>query len=70
MVTTVVFAQVYAARANMRPLVVARDGGQLESTSMVDNYPGFKDGVDAVDLILALKGQVIHRLGWDPAYDS
>ena len=51
-------AAVYAARANMQPLVVARDGGQLESTSIVDNYPGFKDGVDAVDLILALTGQV------------
>ena len=52
-------AAVYAARANMLPLVVARDGGQLESTSMVDNYPGFKDGVDAIDLILALTGQVL-----------
>ena len=37
-------AAVYAARANMMPLVVARDGGQLESTSQVDNYPGFEVG--------------------------
>ena len=30
-------AAIYAARAGMAPLVVARDGGQLESTSAVDN---------------------------------
>ena len=30
-------AAVYAARAEMQPLVVARDGGQLESTSSIDN---------------------------------
>merc|ERR1712129_50958 len=35
-------AAIYAARAEMQPLVVAKDGGQLESTSMVDNYPGFE----------------------------
>ncbi|KAJ1459802.1 hypothetical protein M885DRAFT_613400 [Pelagophyceae sp. CCMP2097] len=50
-------AAVYAARADLAPLVVARDGGQLESTSWVDNYPGFVDGVDAVGLIQSLEGQ-------------
>jgi len=50
-------AAVYAARAEMAPLVVARDGGQLESTSMIDNYPGFEEGVDAVELIQRLVAQ-------------
>lgn len=50
-------AAVYAARAGMSPLVVARDGGQLEGTSSVHNYPGFDEGVDAVDLIQRLERQ-------------
>jgi len=50
-------AAVYAARAEMSPLVVARDGGQLEGTSKVDNYPGFDEGVDAVDLVQRLERQ-------------
>jgi thioredoxin reductase (NADPH) len=50
-------AAIYAARADMQPLVVSKDGGQLESTSWIDNYPGFEDGVDAVDMILRLNKQ-------------
>merc|ERR1719247_3422871 len=50
-------AAIYAARAAMQPLVIAKDGGQLESTSMIDNYPGFEDGVDAVEMILRLNKQ-------------
>ena len=50
-------AAVYAARGGMAPLVVARDGGQLESTSAIDNYPGFADGIDAVELLLSLQRQ-------------
>jgi len=50
-------AAVYAARAGMAPLVVARDGGQLEGTSWVHNYPGFDEGVEAIDLIQRLERQ-------------
>jgi len=50
-------AAIYAARAEMQPLVIAQDGGQLESTSTIDNYPGFEDGVDAVEMILKLNKQ-------------
>ena len=57
-------AAVYAARADMAPLVVARDGGQLEGTSSVHNYPGFDEGVDAVDLIQRLERQAA-RFGAD-----
>ena len=55
-------AAVYAARAEMAPLVVARDGGQLEATSTVDNYPGFEEGVDAVELVAKL-GRQAARFG-------
>ncbi len=46
----------------MSPLVVARDGGQLEATSNVDNYPGFDEGVDAIELIQRLGNQVRYFL--------
>eukprot|EP00629_Pelagomonadales_sp_RCC1024_P011891 CAMPEP_0119282608 /NCGR_PEP_ID=MMETSP1329-20130426/27010_1 /TAXON_ID=114041 /ORGANISM="Genus nov. species nov., Strain RCC1024" /LENGTH=389 /DNA_ID=CAMNT_0007283271 /DNA_START=100 /DNA_END=1266 /DNA_ORIENTATION=+ len=57
-------AAVYAARTDLKPLVIARDGGQLEGTSKVDNYPGFQDGVDAVELLQQLEGQG-RRFGMD-----
>ncbi|KAJ8598607.1 hypothetical protein CTAYLR_001708 [Chrysophaeum taylorii] len=50
-------AAVYAARADLEPLVIARDGGQLEATSRVDNFPGFDEGVDAVDLVNRIERQ-------------
>jgi glycine/D-amino acid oxidase-like deaminating enzyme len=50
-------AALYAARADLQPLVLSSDGGQLESTSWVDNYPGFAEGVDAVTMLLALQTQ-------------
>ena len=50
-------AAVYAARAGMDPLVVSKDGGQLEATSRIDNFPGFEEGVDAVDLLIGLTHQ-------------
>jgi len=52
-------AAVYAARAEMNPLVISRDGGQLESSHIVDNYPGFENGVDTIEFIQKLTSQVI-----------
>jgi thioredoxin reductase (NADPH) len=52
-------AALYTARANLKPLLIEglEAGGQLMLTTMVDNFPGFRDGIMGPDLMAEMRTQ-------------
>jgi thioredoxin reductase (NADPH) len=52
-------AAIYTARANLKPLVIAghEAGGQLSLTTLVENFPGFPEGINGPDLVENMKVQ-------------
>jgi len=65
-------AAIYAARANLNPLVIASSvdvGGELMNTTEVENFPGFPEGIQGPDLMTKLQAQA-EKFGAEILYDD
>ncbi len=65
-------AAIYAARANLRPLLIASSveaGGELMNTTEVENFPGFPDGVMGPDLMFKMQAQA-EKFGTEVVLDD
>ena len=59
-------AAIYASRANIAPVLYegAQPGGQLTTTTDIETYPGFENGIAGQQLVDSMKAQAV-RLGTD-----
>ncbi|KQO63859.1 thioredoxin-disulfide reductase [Curtobacterium sp. Leaf261] len=65
-------AGIYAARAELKPLIIASSvetGGELTKTTEVENFPGFPDGIQGPDLMIKMQDQA-EKFGAEVLYDD
>ncbi|MBN9224898.1 MAG: thioredoxin-disulfide reductase [Microbacterium sp. SCN 70-27] len=65
-------AAIYAARANLTPLLIASSveaGGELMNTTEVENFPGFPEGIMGPDLMAKMQEQA-EKFGTEVVYDD
>ncbi len=65
-------AGIYAARASLSPLLIASSveaGGELMKTTEVENYPGFSEGVQGPELMMAMQAQA-EKFGTEVVLDD
>lgn len=64
-------AAIYAARANIQPVLITglQQGGQLTTTTEVDNWPGEENGIDGTGLVEKMRQQA-ERFGTEMIFDQ